>query len=268
MAYFTTTDGTRLFYQDWGQGRPVVLVHCWAAHSGIWDYQLDFLARQGLRCIAPDRRGHGRSEQSCKGYDFDTLADDLAALLDHLGLRGATLVAHSMGAGEAVRYLSRHGTARVSRLLLLAPTTPCLRRTADNPDGFEPELFEALRAAVRSDRARWLAENMAPFFVAETSPQMMDWVVRMTLDSSLPTWIETNRINTEADFRPEMARLELPTLIVHGDRDVSAPLELTGRKSQALIRGSELRIYEGAPHGLLLTHKERLNRDLLEFCTA
>ncbi len=169
MSYIESGDGNRLFYKDWGSGKPVVFVAGWSVGSDMWEYQLAPLAKQGLRCIAYDRRGHGRSDQPGRGYDFDTLADDLSAVLERLDLRDVTLVGHSMGCGEIVRYLSRHGSSRVKRIALLGPTMPFLLKTADNPDGIEPAAFEAARAAMLQDRPKWLWDNADPFFVADTS---------------------------------------------------------------------------------------------------
>ena len=265
MSYIESGDGTRLFYKDWGTGKPVIFVASWSVGSDMWEYQLVPLARQGLRCIAYDRRGHGRSDQPGRGYDFDTLADDLSALLERLDLRDVTLVGHSMGCGEIVRYLSRHGSTRIGRIALLGPTLPFLLKTADNPDGVEPAAFEAVRAAMLQNRPKWLWDNADPFFVADTSQPMKAWIIGLALQSSLHAWIECNIANVEADFRRELREVRVPALVIHGDADVSAPVELTGRRTAQLIQGSRFELYQGAPHGLFITHQERLNRDLLAF---
>lgn len=263
--FIATRDGASLFYKDWGNGKPVVFVHSWALNSDMWQYQMIHLAGQGLRCVAFDKRGHGRSSDPAQGYDYNTLADDLAAVIEQLNLREVTLVGHSMGGGEIVRYLSRHGARRIARAALVAPTTPFILKTADNPDGVDKSVFEQLRAMWRKDFPKWLADNARPFFSPETSPEMIQWGMRMGLQASLKALIDCNRAVVETDFRAEAPKITTPTLIVHGDKDVSAPLELTGRKTARLIPGSKLIVYEGAPHGLFITHMDRLNRDLLAF---
>jgi non-heme chloroperoxidase len=230
----------------------------------MWDYQMAAFADEGFRCIGFDRRGHGRSDQPANGYDFDTFADDVAALVDHLDLSGLTLIAHSMAGGEAVRYLARHGSQRVVRLVLLAPTTPMLLKSDENPNGAAREGFEALWAQWKRDYPKWIADNVAPFFIPETSPAMMRWGANL-LQTSLPITLACARAMVEADFRPEMGDIDVPTLIIHGDRDRSAPLELTGRPSAELIPDCRLLVYPGAPHGLMFTHMDQLNADLLRF---
>jgi len=265
-----TRDWTTIFYKEWGTGKPVVFVHGWALNSDMWQYQMTFLAAQNLRCVAYDRRGHGRSGQPGRGYDYDTLADDLAALIGHLDLREVTLVGHSMGGGEIVRYLSRHGAGRVARAVLLAATLPFPLKTADNPDGVEEARFEDLRAALGKDAPHWFASGAPGFFGAglpggSVSPEMSQWGVNLCLQTSLKAMIDCNRALAGTDFRGELRKITVPTLVIHGDSDQSAPLDLTGRKTARLIPGSQLKVYEGAPHGLFITHMERLNGDLLAF---
>src|SRR5262249_3060896 len=228
--FIVTRDGASLFYKDWGNGRPVVFVHSWALNSDMWQYQLLHLAGQGLRCVAHDNRGHGRSSDPGRGYDYDTLAGDLATVIEQLDLREITLVAHSMGCGVAVRYLSRHGDKRVARVALVSPSLPFLLKTEDNPDGVDGSVLDKLRATWSKDFPKWLADNAPPFFTAETSPEMIQWGVRMCLQASLKALIDCNRADTETDFRAELPKITAPTLIIHGDKDVSMPLELTGRK--------------------------------------
>jgi pimeloyl-ACP methyl ester carboxylesterase len=227
------------------------------------------LASQGARCIAYDRRGHGRSTDPGRGYDYDTLTGDLAALIEQLDLRDAVLVGHSMGGGEVVRYLShhgaRHGGDRVTGAVLVAATLPFMLKTADNPDGVDKRALYHVRAQIGSDFPKWLGDNARPFFAPETSSEMVQWGVNMCLQSSLQALIELNRADMETDFRAEMPKVNVPTLIVHGDKDVSAPLDFTARRTARLISGSELKVYEGGPHGLFVTHMDRLNRDLLAF---
>src|SRR5215475_2928534 len=263
--FIVTRDGANLFYKDWGKGEPVLFVHSWALNSDMWQYQMIHLAGQGLRCVAYDSRGHGRSSDPGQGYDYDTLADDLAAVIEQLNLREVTLVGHSMGGGEVVRYLSRHGARRITRAVLVAPSTPFILKTADNPDGVDRSVFEQLRATWSKDFPKWLADNARPFFTPETSPEMIQWGIRMCLQASMKALIDCNRTDTETDFRAELPRITTPTLIIHGDKDVSTPLEMTGRKTARLIPGSRLEVYEGAPHGLMFTHMDRFNRDLLAF---
>jgi non-heme chloroperoxidase len=273
MTFCVARDGTRLFYKDWGAGRPVVFVPSWALNADMWAYQMAELTAEGLRCVAYDRRGHGRSDQPGHGYDYDTLADDLAALLEHLDLRGVTLVGHSMGGGEVVRYLSRHGAARVARAVLLAPTTPFLLRTPDNPEGVEGGRFEELRAAWRRDFPGWLAENAPGFFGAgrpgrPVSPETVRWALGLIEQTPLEVALDCHRAMAETDFRAEPGALAVPTLVIHGDADLSAPLGRTGQASARLLPGGRLEVYEGAPHGLFVTDKDRLNRDLLAFVRA
>jgi non-heme chloroperoxidase len=267
--FVETRDGTQLFYRDWGTGTPLVFMSGWALTSDCWGYQMAPLSDSGLRCIAYDRRGHGRSSDPGRGYESDTLADDLAAVLDALDLKKVTLVTHSMAGGEAVRYLSRHGSQRVARLALISATLPFLMKTADNPDGIDPAVFEnARRNVLLRDFPQALRDNMRPFGLAETSEAMLDWIAGLMLRCSMQALVECNRALTSTDFRPELAKIEVPTLIVHGDRDVSAPLPITGRKTAALMPHATVKIYEGAPHGLFLTHAERLNKDLIEFAAS
>jgi non-heme chloroperoxidase len=264
-----TPDGVGLFHRDWGDGPPVVFVASWALPSDSWAYQMLALSEAGFRCIAYDRRGHGRSDDPGRGFDYDTLADDLAAVMDALDLRGATLVGFSMGAGEVVRYLTRHGSGRVARIALIGATMPMLSRTIDNPDGVDPDVFEAFRREwLMRDLPTWIDDNMEPFVTPQTPAAQRNWVREMALRSSAKALLECNRAVTEADFRAELRAVAVPTLVLHGGRDVSAPLELTGRRTAALVPGSRLVVYEDAPHGLLLTHMARLNADLLEFARA
>ena len=263
--FIESHDGTRLYWREWGRGTPVMFVHSWCLHSQMWDYQFAALADRRIRCIAYDRRGHGHSDQPTFGYDYDTLADDMASVITALDLRDLTLVGHSMGGAEIVRYLSRHGSARVKRIVLLAPVLPFFTKTADNPYGVPAEMLEAVRTEWRKDFPKWVAENAAPFFTPETSPELMKWVVDLLLHGSLPVAIACNRPVVETDFRAELPHVHVPTLLIHGDKDVSAPLEITGQRAAQLIPNCRFKIYEGAPHGLMFTHMTRLHADLLEF---
>jgi non-heme chloroperoxidase len=270
MPYLKAGDGTTLFYRDWGAGQPMVFLSSWGLRSDMWQYQLAPLAENGIRCIAYDRRGHGRSDDPGRGYDADTLADDLAALIEALDLRDVTLVGHSMGGAEIVRYLTRHGQHRISRIALVAAWLPFQLKTADNPAGIDAPAAEELRNVWKTDFPRWLVENAPPFFGdglpdCDTSPAQRDWLIRMLAGTSLQALVECNRAIVETDFRPEMRDITVPTLIIHGDQDVSTPLEFTGKRSADLITNSQLIVYENAPHGLFLTHQRRLTDDLLAF---
>ncbi len=268
--FIETPDGVKLAFTDWGTGKPVVFIHAWALPSPMWDYQIGALSEQGLRCIAYDRRGHGRSSKPSAGYDCDTLADDLAALLTQLDLHGVTLVSHSFGSGEVVRYLTRHGASRIEKIALIAPAAlPFVMKTSDNPSGIPADQLEFFRTKVlQADFPKWLEDGGRAFFVADTSSSLQDRVKQLMLSTPLPVAIETNRRITSTDFRKELPGITVPTLIIHGDKDVSAPIDLTGRPTAALIPKAELRVYEGAPHGIFLTHKDRLNADLLGFIKA
>ena len=266
---YLDTDGTRLYYQDWGAGRPVVFVHGWA-FGGTWEYQALPLSERGLRCVAYDQRGCGRSDDPGQGYDYDTLSDDLAALIEHLDLRGAVLVGHSMGGGVIARYLSRHGAHRVSRVVLAAPTTPFIMRTADNSEGLDVSVLDGVVARIQQDRARYVADIASGFFGAglpgcSVSPEMLAWGIGLCLQSSAKASVEMLRTNFRTDQRAEMKTITVPTLVIHGDADQSCPLDLTGRRTAELIPGARLTVYEGAPHGLFLTHADRFNADLWDF---
>ncbi len=270
MPFIETRDGTSLFYNDWGRGRPIVFLHGWTLNSDIWEYQMAPLVDRGVRVIAYDRRGHGRSSQPANGYDFDTLAEDLGTVLERLTLRDVTLVGHSMGAGEIARYLSSFGADRIAGAVLVAPVTPFILKTDDNPDGVEGAMFDAIVAALGADRPRFLSDGAPAFFggADKVSPELLRWGVDIALRASARAAIECVRSYSRTDFRGDMPAFTVPTLILHGDADASAPLELTARKTAAAIRGSQLTVYAGAPHALFLTEKERFNRDLLAFVAS
>jgi non-heme chloroperoxidase len=265
--FIEAADGVRIAYSDWGNGRPVVFVHAWALPSPMWDYQIAALSQQGLRCIAYDRRGHGRSSKPGSGYDCDTLADDLSALLTQLDLRDATLVSHSFGSAEVVRYLTRHGAGRISGIVMIAPAAlPFVMKTEDNPNGIPQAQLEFFRTKVlQADFPKWLEDGKHAFFAADTSPSLQNWVNELMLTTPLAVAIESSRQITSTDFRKELSGISVPTLIVHGDNDASAPIDFNGRPTAALIPKAQLRVYEGAAHGLFLTHKDRLNADIAGF---
>ena len=258
-------DGARLFVREWGRGRPIVFVASAMLPSDLWTSQMLALSGRGFRCIAFDRRGHGRSSDTGGGYDYDTLADDLAAVMEARDARDAVLVSHSFGGGEVARYLSRHGDAAVGGVVLVAPTTPFLLRTADNPHGVPAEAFEALRQAMAADFPKWMDDNEEAFVTPETSAGRRRWIKDLMQRTSLQAVIEMNRVMTRTDFRPELRAIRRPVLVVHGTRDASAPIDLTGRPTAALIPDARLEVYDEAPHGLFMTHAARLNEDLRRF---
>jgi pimeloyl-ACP methyl ester carboxylesterase len=267
--FIQARDGTQLYYEDWGSGRPMVFVAPWALSSAWWEYHVASLTSHGVRCVTYDRRGHGRSDQPGRGYDFDTLAGDLASLFDSLDLRDVVLVGHSMGCAEVVRYLTKHGTRRVSRAVLVSTITPFILKAPDNPEGVDRSVLEAGRARLSKDRPHQIAIAAPAFFGSPqnaVSSEVIDWWARMMVDHvSLKTMLDLHRVFTETDFRPELPRITVPTLLIHGDIDTSTPLETTGRRTQRLIPNSRLVVYEKAAHGLPFTHMERLSADLLAF---
>jgi pimeloyl-ACP methyl ester carboxylesterase len=267
--FIEAADGTNLFFRDWGTGRPLVFAAPWGLNSAWWEYQMADLAGRGLRCVGYDRRGHGRSGEPSHGYEFDTLADDLAAVIEQLDLRDITLVGQSLGCGEVVRYLSRHGSNRVARIVLVATITPFVLKTDDNPEGVDRASLEIVRKVLSKDRAHPIAAAAPAFFGApknRVSQEIMDWWVRMMIDEcSLKTMLDLQRMFTGTDFRPELRRISVPTLLIHGDNDTSTPIETTARKTAPLIPGCQLKVYEGAAHGLPITHADQLNADLLAF---
>jgi pimeloyl-ACP methyl ester carboxylesterase len=269
MSYVTCADHiTRLFVRDWGEGDPIVFLAGWTLSSDAWAYQMTPLS-QRFRCVAFDRRGHGRSDDPGRGHDYDTLAGDIASVIDTLDLKNVTLVAHSFASGEAVRYLTRYGTQRVKRLLLLAPAAvPYLRQTADNPMGLPDAAIDEVVDTIARDFPSWIEANAEPYFRPAASRAVIDWTVRDMTKASMLATVTLTRLQMTTDFRPELQRLDVPTLIIHGDADASAPIELTGRPAAALIPQAELRVYEGAGHGLYFTHQQRLNEDIACFHLA
>jgi len=261
-------DGARLFHRDWGEGPAVVFAASWALSSEMWAYQVAHLADAGFRCIAYDRRGHGRSDAPATGYDMDTFADDLAAVIEALDLHDVVLVGHSMGGAEVVRYLGRHGTSRVRKAVLMAPVTPYLVQTDDNPMGAPRAYFDATMAQWASDFPKWAYDNTAPFFTPQTSPGMIAWLRDQLVATPVPVATATMRAVLAKDLRPDLAKIDRPVLVMHGTKDASAPIDMTGRPTAAGIRGAELKVYEGAPHGLFLTHMAQVNRDLEAYIRA
>jgi non-heme chloroperoxidase len=270
MSFIETKDGVRLFYNDWGQGRPVVLLHGWPLNADMWEHQSLHLAETGHRVIAYDRRGFGRSDQPWTGYDYDTFAADLHTVLETLDLRDATLVGFSMGGGEVARYLARYGTDRVSKAALVASVTPFLLKTPDNPDGADKSLFDGFVAGLRKDRPHFLAGFGKTFFGAgllnfSVSSEILDWAQRMALQASPKATIDCVRAFSETDFRSDMAAFTVPTLIGHGTADETVPIGISARAAAKLLPQAEYVDYEGEPHALTHTAKDRLNADLQRF---
>ena len=264
-----TRDGQRLFTIDQGAGdkgagRPIVFIHGWTLSSAIWSLQIEALASQGLRAIAYDRRGHGQSSKPDAGYDYETLAGDLATLLDKLDLTDVVLVGHSMSAGEVVRYLARHGTARVSRVMLVAPTTPYALKTDDNPQGVERAIYDKMVAALQTDRYGYLASGAPGLLGRNVEPELVEWAMSIALQAAPQAQIDCLRAFSETDFRPDLEAVTVPTLILYGTAD-SPIAPINAQRTQAGIAGSRVEIYEGAPHALFVTDAERFNRDLLQF---
>lgn len=257
-SWIEASDGAKLFYRDWGDGTPVVFCHPWALNADIWEYQLVALSERGFRGVAYDRRGHGRSDDPGRGYDYDTLAADLAAVIEGLDLRGVTLVGYSMGSAEIIRYVSRHGAGRVARILLTSPVAP-----APGDRSMSDDFITALK----KDRPAFMA-GCLPLFLGRdmaVSPAMQQWVLEQFLRSSPKAIIECTRNIAVGDHRPHLGAIKVPTLIIQGDQDEICPLALTGRTLVEAITGSRLTIYEGAPHGIVLTHRDRFTGDLLDF---
>ncbi|MFC5435944.1 alpha/beta fold hydrolase [Rhodanobacter umsongensis] len=266
MSHFDTSDRTRLFYRDWGSGRPIVFVASWALDSRAWGSHMQYFNALGCRCIAMDRRGHGRSDDPGRGYHYDRLADDLAELLDHLDLREVTLVAHSMATGECTRYLTRHGSDRIARVVYLAPVAASYLDGSRDACSMDSVTAEPVLADMRRDLPKWLADSADGFFLpAETgtSPDTIRHTIDMVLDASLHALIECFRAKY-VDQRDELRAIDVPLLVVHGDRDVSEPVQ-QGRAIAALVPHSRYLEYAGAPHGLYHTHFERLVADMFAF---
>jgi non-heme chloroperoxidase len=267
----TMRDGTSIYYKDWGTGDPVVFSHGWPLSSDSWEAQMLFLASKGYRCVAHDRRGHGRSTQSWNGNDMDTYADDLATLIESLDLRGITLVGFSTGGGEVARYIGRHGTSRVQKVVLVSAVPPFMLQTPDNPHGVPIEVFDGIRAASTADRSQ-LYRDLAdgPFFGGNRPGQspsrgLRDALWLQGLQSGHHNALECIAAFSATDFRNDLDAFDVPTLVIHGDDDQVVPFEVGGKASAARIRGAQLKVYPGAPHGMTDTHKDQLSRDLLTF---
>ncbi|MBN3830309.1 alpha/beta hydrolase [Burkholderia sp. Ac-20344] len=270
MSTFKTRDGISLYYKDWGAGRPVVFIHGWPLNADMWDVQMHHLALQGFRCVAYDRRGFGRSDQPWTGYDYDTLADDLADLIAALDLHDVTLVGFSMGGGEVARYIGRHGTKRVAKAVLLGSVTPLIVRRDDHPEGVDVAVFDGIRAGISADRAAF-CEGFWPLLTGSNRPgttisqAALEWTTIMASQAGLKGMFDCVHAFSETDFRADLDRFDVPTLVIHGDDDQTAPLALTGAAAAKRVRNATLKVYEGGPHALYLTHADRLNDDLLAF---
>jgi non-heme chloroperoxidase len=271
MSTVTTKDGVEIFYKDWGSGQPIVFSHGWPLSGDDWDAQMMFFVTKGYRVIAHDRRGHGRSEQASDGNEMDTYADDLAALIETLDLRGVVLVGFSTGGGEVARYIGRHGTGRVAGAVLVSAVPPFMLATGDNPGGVPIEVFDGIRAESIADRAQ-LYRDLAdgPFFGhnrpgANVSQGTRDAFWLQGMQSGHRNAYECVAAFSATDFRGDLARFDVPTLVIHGDDDQVVPFEVGGRASAALVDGAALKVYPGAPHGVTDTHREELNADLLAF---
>jgi non-heme chloroperoxidase len=268
---FTTKDGTQIYYKDWGTGQPVLFSHGWPLNSDSWEAQMLSLAYNGFRCIAHDRRGHGRSDQTWHGNEMNTYADDLSELIENLDLRGVTLVGFSAGGGEVARYVGRHGTQRLFKIVLVSAVPPLMLKTTENPDGLPIDKFDEIRHGALADRSQ-LYKNIAsgPFFGAnrsgsKVSQGMMDSFWLQGMLAGHKNTFDCIKAFSETDFTEDLKKFDVPTLIIHGDDDQIVPIGAAAMLSFKLINNSILNIYKGAPHGLIETHKEKLNNDLLEF---
>jgi len=270
MPFIITEDEVEIFYQDWGIGRPVVLIHGWPLNSDMWEAQATFLAEHGLRVITYDRRGFGKSSQPWAGYDYDTLASDLNDLIEELELEDATLVGFSMGGGEVARYLSLYGSERVSKAVLLAAVTPFLLKTLENPDGVDAKVFDSIEEQIRKDRPAFLKEILPKFYgrtvVKHTvSEPVLEWTQGMALTGSLRATLACANSWASTDFREDLQKIEIPVLVIHGTGDATVPIDASGRRTVKLLPNATLSEYEGEPHGLMLTAAGRLNQELLNF---
>ena len=270
MPYIETTDKTQLYYKDWGAGRPVILLHGWPLSSDSWDDQSLAFANAGLRVIAYDRRGFGRSSQPWDGYNYDTLADDLAAVIDRTGAQDASIVGFSMGGGEVARYMSRHGGKNVKQAALVASIVPYMLQTPDNPNGVPKETFDEMAAGMKEDRAKFFASFFETFYGVglmsqPVSQEVVQWSRQVAMMAGLKPTLACAEAFATTDFRSELSSFNAPTLIIHGTSDQTVPIEASAREAEKGIRGAHLIEYDGAPHGLLASHKIQVTNDLLRF---
>jgi non-heme chloroperoxidase len=266
----TTQDGTEIFYKDWGMGHPVVFSHGWPLNADAWDDQLFFMASNGFRAVAHDRRGHARSSQPWNGNDMDHYADDLAALIEALDLHDAVLVGHSTGGGEVTRYIGRHGTSRVSKAILVGAIPPLMVKTAGNPGGTPIDAFDAIRTGLVTDRSQFYKDLSAPFYGANRPGSTVSQGVRdafwlMAMQVGFKAAYDCVKAFSETDLTDDLKKIDVPTLIIQGDDDQIVPIDDSGRLSAKIVKDAELKVYPGASHGLFQTHKEQFNGDLLSF---
>ena len=270
MSFIKTTDGTQLFYKDWGTGRPVVLIHGWPLDADMWEFQMLALAEAGFRVIAYDRRGFGRSDQPWSGYTYDTMADDLKAVLDGLDLQDVALVGFSMGGGEVARYMSRHGGARATRAVLVSAVTPFMLKTEEHPNGAPASVFEGMMDGLRKDRPKFLTDFSKGFFGvtmlrSPASAELIQWTGNLAMLASPKATIDCVKAFGETDFRPDMAHFKVPTLVIHGSSDQVVPFDLSSKVAAQMIAGAKLTVYDGGPHAIPFTHADHLNKDLIDF---
>lgn len=270
MPHVTTADGTRLFYKDWGAGRPVLMAHGWPLSADTFDSLSQHLAEHGFRAVAYDRRGFGRSDQPWNGYDYDTLADDMAAVIDHLGLNQVTLLGFSMGGGEVARYLSRHGTAKVAQAALVASVVPCMKQRPDNPEGVEPAVFDDMARGLREDRAKFFTGFFKDFYgMGLLSHPVSDEVLadswRQAMMAGLRPTLACASAFANTDFRADLPAFTVPTLVLHGTDDKTVPIETSARAAARAIPGARLVEIAGGPHGLLASHATQVQAELLRF---
>ena len=269
MSTITTKDGTEIYYKDWGEGPAVTFSHGWPLNSDMWDGQMLFLAQNGYRAIAHDRRGHGRSSQASSGNDMDGYADDLAALIEALDLTDVTVVGHSTGGGEVARYIGRHGTSRVARAVLIAAVPPFLLKTDANPEGLPIELFDGIRKGLFDDRSRFYKDLAVQFYganrnAARVSQGLLDQFWAWSMQSGLKNSTESVT-SLEGDFTEDLEKFDVPTLLLHGEDDQVVPLGISTMKSAGIIKDAKDIIYPGAPHGITATHQDEINSELLRF---
>jgi non-heme chloroperoxidase len=272
MSFVSTPDGTQIFYKDWGpkDGQPIVFSHGWPLSSDAWDSQMLFFASHGYRAIAHDRRGHGRSSQPWAGNDMDTYADDLAVLTKKLNLRHAVHIGHSTGGGEVVRYVGRHGSERVAKAVLLSAVPPLMLKTESNPGGLPIEVFDQIRAGLLADRSQFFKDLTLPFYGfnrpgAKVSEGLRDAFWLQGMQAGYKAVYDCVKAFSETDFTRDLKEISLPMLIMHGDGDQIVPIDDSARLSAKLVKGSLLKVYAGAPHGMAETMRDSINADLLEF---